>query len=75
VDRADQTPIANRTVTWTLKGNGGISETNSQGFAQIFSVSQNSQRTQRIKLSVGNDFLYMRANEITKVVTPKSWCD
>lgn len=75
IDRADQMPIAGRSVTWTLQGNRGTSQTNSDGFAQIQSVSSKSQRAQRIKLSVGNDFLYMRANEITKVVTPKSWCD
>jgi hypothetical protein len=75
IDRVDQMPISRRTVAWSLKGNGGASETDADGFAQIQLVSQSSQRKQRLKLSVGNDFLYMRANEITKVVTPKSWCN
>ncbi|MBC7370101.1 MAG: hypothetical protein H7326_05330, partial [Bdellovibrionaceae bacterium] len=75
IDRADQTPIARRAMSWTLKGSNGISQTDSEGFAQVQTVTSISQRTQRLKLSVGNDFLYMRANEITKVVTPKSWCE
>jgi hypothetical protein len=75
IDRADQTAISNRDVIWTLKGSSGRTRTDSDGFLQILSVNPNSQQTQRLKLSVGNDFLYMRANEITKVVTPKSWCN
>ena len=75
IDRADQTPIASRAVNWTLKGSNGIAQSDSEGFVQVSTVSSLSQKTQRLKLSVGNDFLYMRANEITKVVTPKSWCE
>ena len=75
IDRADQMPISGRQMTWTLRGNTGTSQTDSEGYAQLQAVSPASQRAQRLKLSVGNDFLYMRANEITKVVTPKSWCE
>jgi hypothetical protein len=75
IDRADQTPISRRPVSWNLNGPKGLTETDGEGFAQIQSLGPSSQRTQRLKISVGNDFLYMRANEITKVVAPKSWCN
>jgi len=75
IDRTEQTPIAKKSVTWALKGKGGVSETDLQGYAQLVAVTPRSQRKERLKVAIGNDFLYMRANEITKVVTPKSWCE
>jgi len=75
VRNADLTPIANKSLKWTLKGIQGNSQTDSDGFAQIMTVSSMSQRQQRLKLAVGNEFLYMRANEITRVVTPRPWCN
>lgn len=75
INNVDMMPIDNRTVKWNLKGISGVLQTDSDGFGQIHTVSPNSQRTQRLKLAVGPEFLYMRANEITKVVTPKPWCN
>jgi hypothetical protein len=75
VKNADLTPIANKSLKWTLKGVQGSSQTDSDGFAQIMAVSSMSQKQQRLKLAVGNEFLYMRANEITRVVTPRPWCN
>lgn len=74
VNNADLTPIANKPVRWNLKGVRGTAQTDSDGFAQIMTVSPMSQSRQRLKLAVGNEFLYMRANEITRVVTPRPWC-
>lgn len=75
VTNADLTPIAHKTVRWTLKGAQGSSQTDADGYGQIMTVSNSSQKQQRLKLAVGNEFLYMRANEITRVVTPRPWCD
>lgn len=75
VTNADLTPIASKTVKWNLKGVQGTSQTDTDGFGQIMAVSNMSQKQQRLKLAVGNEFLYMRANEITRVVTPQPWCN
>jgi hypothetical protein len=75
VSNADLTAIANRPVRWNLKPNQGVTNTDSDGFAQIMTVSARSPKTERLKISVGNEFLYMRANEITRVVTPRPWCN
>jgi hypothetical protein len=72
---ADVAPIAGRTVRWNLKAIQGSVITDHQGYGQIVAVSPRSERRERIKLAVGSEFLYMRANEITKVITPKPWCD
>ncbi len=75
VTNADLTPIASRSVKWKLRGAQGATQTDSEGFAQIRAVSARSQKTERLKLAVDNEFLYMRANEITRVVTPRPWCN
>lgn len=72
---ADVNPIAGKTVKWNLKGMTGAVVTDGLGYGQIRTVSRISQRRERLRLSVGPEFLYMRANEITKVITPRPWCE
>lgn len=74
VTAADLNPIGNQNVKWTLKNAAGRLLTDSEGYGQIAIVSNISQREQRLKLSVRNDFLYLRAGELTEMITPKSWC-
>ncbi len=75
VTNADLTAIANRPVRWTLKPSQGLTNTDSEGYGQIMTVVPRSAKRERLKIAVGNDFLYMRANEITRVVTPRPWCN
>lgn len=71
---SDTTPLAGRSVRWNLKGIDGTSQTDGLGYAQVRITSPVSQKKQRVKIAIGNEFLYMRANEITKVITPQPWC-
>lgn len=71
---ADLTPIESSNVKWYLKNEQGLSATDVSGFGQIQLVSKQSQRNQRLRIAVGENFLYLRASEITKVVTPQDWC-
>ncbi len=70
----DLRPLDRRTVKWSLKGAQGIVETDSDGYGRIITAAVPSQRAQRLRIAVGNEFLYMRANEIKKVITPEPWC-
>jgi hypothetical protein len=72
---SDMAPLSNRQIKWALKGKEGLVQTDFSGIGQIVSVSSISQKKERLKLAAGNDFLYMRAQEITRVVTPKPWCN
>ncbi|HWU42428.1 MAG TPA: hypothetical protein VN132_03285 [Bdellovibrio sp.] len=71
---SDVTAIAGRPVRWELKGVKGNLVTDGEGYGQIRTVSSKSQNRQRLRVGVGNEFLYMRTNEITKVITPRPWC-
>ena len=71
---SDTTPLAGRSVRWNLKDMNGTSLTDGLGYGQVRITSPISQKKQRVKLAIGNEFLYMRANEITKVITPLPWC-
>lgn len=75
INNSEQMALSNRPVRWNLKGISGEVQTDSDGFGQIQTISPISQRRERVKLGVGSEFLYMRANEITKVLTPKPWCN
>ena len=67
--------ISRQNVKWNLKKATGQLLTDSEGYAQIAIVSGESQRLQRLRLTVGNDFLFLKAGEITQMITPKSWCN
>ena len=71
---ADVAPIAGKDVRWALNKISGNTSTDGLGYGQIRTVSPKSQFHQRLKIAVGNDFLYMRSDEIKKVITPRSWC-
>lgn len=71
----DLRPLDRRSVKWALKGTTGVAQTDGQGYGQIITAVPASQKSQRIRLALGNEFLYMRANEIQKVITPAPWCD
>ena len=72
---ADLQPVSRRPVIWTLKNMSNTVQTDTDGYGQITVIASEPQSQQRLKLTVGNDFLYMRAGEITRVATPPSWCD
>ena len=71
---ADLQPVSQQSVIWTLKNSSSTVQTDDRGYGQIRMISSIPQSQQRLKLSVGNDFLYTRAGEITRVATPPSWC-
>jgi hypothetical protein len=71
---ADVAPIAYKDLKWKLKDIDGTITTDGGGYGQIRATSKKSQKRERLKIALGPDFLYMRANEITKVITPRSWC-
>ncbi|WP_413580679.1 hypothetical protein [Bdellovibrio sp. HCB288] len=71
---ADVTPIAAQTIRWSLKNVSGEFVTDGLGYGQIVALSYRPQKRERVRLALGNEFLYMRAHEITKVITPRPWC-
>jgi hypothetical protein len=75
VTAANLQPIARTSVKWTLKNAKGNLITDSEGYGQIAMVSPLSQRYERLKLTVRTDFLFLKAGELTEMITPKSWCE
>lgn len=71
----DLRPISRQNVKWNLKNATGKLLTDSEGYGQIAMISSESQKFQRLRLTVGNDFLFLKAGEITQMITPKSWCN
>jgi hypothetical protein len=71
---ADLQPNSNRNVRWSLKNESGATTTDYEGMSQVRLISAQSQKQQRFKLTVESDFLYLRAGEVNRIVTPRSWC-
>ncbi len=74
VRSADLIKNGGRQVRWNLKDLNGNLETDGLGYGQIHVISSQSQKQQRLKLTVENDFLYLRAGEVNRIVTPRTWC-
>ena len=75
VTREDMKPLSGRSLKWTLRGVKGTMRLDGEGFGQVRGTFSRSPRSDRIKLSVDNDFLYVRAEEVKRLVTPKNWCN
>jgi hypothetical protein len=71
----DVFPLSERTVNWSLKPSGGSIQLDRDGFGQITMTSLTSPKTERLRINVGNEVLFMKAGEITRVVTPRTWCN
>lgn len=76
VTSAQMDPIANKQVSWQIGKTHSTTQTDSDGYGQINGVLAQTPapRGQRLRLSVGSQFVYMRAGEITRIVTPANWC-
>ncbi len=70
----DMTPLTNRSISWELAGDRGTLTLDGQGRGQIRSIFAATPREKRLKISTQNDFLYMQAGAIRRVVTPQKWC-
>lgn len=75
LSRDDMKPLSGRTVTWTLDGARGTLQLDGEGYGQIKTTFVKSQKAQRLKLTVDNDFVYVRAGEVKRLVTPRNWCN
>ncbi len=71
----DLFPLSGRSVRWNLGKGSGDLELDSDGYGQILAVAPVSQKAQRLKLTADQNFLFLTANTITRVVTPKNWCN
>lgn len=72
---ADLTPLSRRELKWSVKSAAGALLTDSEGYAQIAMISSQSQRTERLKIATENDFLYLKAGDLKRMITPKNWCN
>ncbi len=75
LEKHEMFPLSDRLIKWSMKKVQGNVKLDGEGYGQIKMAFRSSQKNQRLKINVGNDFLYLRANEITRVVTPKAWCN
>lgn len=71
---ADLTPVSNRRLKWTMNRLTGPSTTNHRGEGIIRVISRASVKRAHLKISNGTDFIMVRANEVTAIVTPPEWC-
>lgn len=72
---ADLRPLERRSVRWNIQNSKGVTYTDSDGYGQILMAFNGPQKSQRVRIAIGNEFLYMRAGELQKVITPRPWCD
>lgn len=72
----DLMPLRRRSVTWLLQGAGtGEIQLDNEGYGQIKTTMATSGKKQRLKLTVDNDFLFLKAGEVKRIVAPGNWCN
>ncbi len=71
---ADLVAIAGQGIRWTLQRHDGIATSDGQGYATLRGLFSRTPRNDWLRLAVGVQFLNVRANQVTRVVTPRQWC-
>lgn len=75
VTEANIRDIENQNIQWKLANEKEDITTSNGGYGSVRGIFKKSPRTDRLILSNGSSFLYLRANEITTVVAPSNWCN
>lgn len=75
VTEANLRDNANKDMIWTLQNKTGEIVTNGEGYGEIREVYQGSPKIERLRVSDGKRFLYLKANELTTAIVPNNWCD
>lgn len=71
----DLRPLSGRTLSWSLAGKSGTLQLDPDGRGQIQMAYVASPKRERMKIVSTNDFLYIRAEESRRLVTPVNWCN
>lgn len=74
LNESDLIPLGRSAVQWNLGPAKGDLVLDSQGYGQIRTTLNKSAKTQRLRMTVGNDFLFLNAGEVNRVVAPGNWC-
>jgi hypothetical protein len=70
----EPTPLSNQKLFWRTDEISGDVQTDQYGFAHILTIGSASMKGKGLRISTGTDFLVMRAQEATSIVTPADWC-
>ena len=66
--------IASDKVRWNVGPQQGFTKTDGDGFGVVRFLAPRSQKRERAKLTVDGRFLVMRAEDMSRMVTPSNWC-
>lgn len=75
INAEDLRPLSGRSVSWALNQNTGSLRLDNQGYGQIKITSEGSLKGERLKITSENDFLYLKAGTVHRIVTPRNWCN
>lgn len=75
VSAMDTHPIGNHPIRWALDNKQGIVQTDSDGYGQIRTSYVKRPGSKHIKLSSDTHFLYVKAKDLDRIVTPPIWCN
>lgn len=67
-------PVAGADLVWRLAGQAGLTRTDADGRGEITLAARSSPREQTLRLTRGNDFLALAAEDLRRVVAPSAWC-
>ncbi len=74
LESAELTPVGYQEVSWQMGETSGRLSTDAEGHGLIQAIASHSMKSKRLRVSTGEDFLMMRAEQATRIVTPAHWC-
>lgn len=74
ISAQDLSAVRNQSLRWEIGKLKGQAQTDIDGRVVIRAIAPKSNKKAFLRLSNGTDFLQMRVEQATEVVTPPSWC-
>lgn len=75
ISTQDLTAVRNQSLRWEIAKLKGQIQTDAEGRGVIRAISGKTNKKSFLRLSNGSDFLQMRVEQATEIVTPPSWCE
>jgi hypothetical protein len=68
-------PVTTSHIRWRLGGATGWTSTDADGYGRVQFISAANPKNQRFSLTIKTNSLGVTAQDVTRIIVPRDWCD
>ncbi len=75
VSQVELIPVVSNRINWRVGSESGVARTDAEGYGQIQFVSNKSSKKQRMSLKIAGNSLGVTAEDVSRIIVPRDWCE